>query len=136
MTNEELKEEFGRWLDNGKGEIWYKYAGDWELHSVTWDSSVAYYVTNNKHQELRRLQIDEPTTKFEVLLPSGTWGAVTSPVWCIHEKYRVEVTPVYEWQYTYKTTTSNAKYALTEHIEECNLQGYIKLERSKRIKNV
>ena len=133
MTNEELKNEFSRWLDNGKGEIWYKTIDtrEWLLVVTKW-CSTGSYITNDKHQELRKLQIDESATKFEIRHPSGSWHE-RIPSWDINREYRVMVEPVYEWQYLYPVDKNN--YALTVHREKGDFEGYERLEKSKRIKN-
>ena len=60
MTNEELKKEFSRWVDNGKGDVWYREKDwtAWGLISVSWDNDLAYYVTNDSQAEFRKIVIE------------------------------------------------------------------------------
>ena len=136
MTNEELIREFSKWVNSGKGDVWYRKANTkkWCIAFPNWEGN-GHYIVEDKHTEFRKLKIDKPSTEFEFRKGENDWSIARHPNWDVKLEYRVKAEPVYEWQYTYKTTTGNAKYALTEHMAECNFQGYIRLDRSKRIRN-
>ena len=65
MTDEELVAEFGRWVANGRGDIWYKnnVTKEWYTTYPTWDST-GHYITNDKYAEIKKLQIDEPVYEW------------------------------------------------------------------------
>jgi len=130
MTNGELKKEFSRWVDNGKGRVWYRKDG-WSLSAVLWKGE-GTYVTNDRHAKLRMVQVDKPDTRFE-FYDDGKWIEVECPTWNLDIDYRVKVEPVYEYQYMYKVAVGRDKYALTEHREECSLEGYTRVEETKRV---
>ena len=134
MTNEELIKEFIRWVNNGRGKVWYLNCDNrWELLYPAW-TNLSVYITNDKHAKLRRLQIDEPYSKFEVV-----WDEVAKevePTWDIDKNYRVKAEPVYEYQWLYPVAVGRNKFALTEHRTKCDIKGYTKIEETKRIKNV
>ena len=91
MTNEELKKEFGKWVDEGKKSVWYRSDEDdrWALIAfATWVFE-GYYITDDKHAEMRKLQIDELDTKFEVLT-EGNWDITLTPAWDVTREYRVK----------------------------------------------
>ena len=132
MKNDKLKQEFDRWLDNGKGEIWYKNIGAWYLQYVNWNGTGSY-ITNDKHAELRKLQIDKPDTVFEIQDTDGSWNE-RRPSWHIDREYRVKVEPIYEYQYMYPVAVGRNNFALTEHRTKCDIDGYTKIEETKRIK--
>jgi len=93
MTNEELIKEFSRWLNSGKGEVWYREdewgSWGWGLHIVSWDNKDAQYIANDKHAELRKLQKDEPDTTFEFKDSVGEW-LTSDPLWSLNYEYRVK----------------------------------------------
>ena len=132
MTDKALIDEFCRWVDNGKGDVWYQNitTKEWYTTYPTWDST-GHYITNDKHQELRRLQIDEPDTKFEFFGIKDRW-VEAKPQWNIELKYRVKVEPVYEYQYLYK---KGDKWGLTDYGAPIT-ESHIELKETKRIKNV
>ena len=134
MTNEELIKEFSRWLNNGKGDVWYREEewSSWGLISVAWDNKDAQYITNDKHAELRKLQIDEPDTKFEFFGVKDSW-VEAKPQWSVELEYRVKE-PVYEWQWVYYQTLMNTWRLTDKHYVEAESTAWIKFEKSKRIK--
>jgi len=136
MTDKALIDEFCRWVDNGKGDVWYQNitTKEWYTTYPTWDST-GHYITNDKHQELRRLQIDEPDTKFEFFGIKDRW-VEAKPQWNIELEYRVKVEPVYEYQWVYYQTLMNTWRLTDKHYVKALSGAWTRLEMTKRIKNV
>ena len=96
MTDEELKQEFNRWIDVGKPEIWYKDSKhEWVTVLVpNWRNKDAYFIVDDEQAELRKFQIDNPNTKFQAYY-NNKWTD-TTPSWFIDRKYRVKPLEWYE----------------------------------------
>ena len=99
MTKEQVKQEFNRWIDAGQPKVWVIYVTTncWELVvSPTWKfyGDTYTYIVDDDHAELRKLQIDKPDTKFQVLLYCA-W-VDTKPEWFIDREYRVKPLEWYE----------------------------------------
>jgi len=131
MTNEQLKKEFGRWVDNGKGMVWYSHGNDWKFIQPSWEYD-GHYITNDKHAELRKLQIDKPDTEFEYKssnmnkwLPIGKSSVGTR----LDTEYRVKVEPVYEW--IFYSVKSDKTVTLSKHLKSAST-GWTKIEKTKR----
>ena len=141
MTDKELIDEFGRWVANGRGAIWYREEewSSWGLISVAWDNKDAQYITNDKHAELRKLQIDKPDTKFEFFSIRDVW-VEAKPQWNLELEYRVKVEPVYEWQWVIYLE-SIKEHVFSDYVasrEELDISPTAKVierfEKSKRIR--
>ena len=69
MNNEEIKNEFAKWIDLEKPTIWYRKhnnKSEWkESRLVSWEDKYIYII-NDRYSELRKLQIDNPKTKFQM----------------------------------------------------------------------
>jgi len=128
MTNEQLKKEFSRWVDNEQGLVWYKGDSVWMLIATTW-SGTGHYITNDKHQELRRLEIDIPETKFEFYNINYNW-VEAKPQWNPELEYRVKVEPVYEW--IFYRVNIDKKIVLSGHVTHIENDQWIKIEETKR----
>jgi len=101
MTNKQIKAEFARWIDADRPSIWIKFEdieSKWELKDkVSWDSNQLYYIVGDNHSELRKLQIDEPNTKFQVKSKiDGEWKDISIIFWDLVSKYRVKPKEWYE----------------------------------------
>jgi len=95
MTNEQIKKEFSRWIDAGKPPVWTNDIDNpitWSLIQLpTWAVDHYIYIVDDKHAELRKLQIDEPNTKFEYYEPiAKVWVSANMPSWNTNIKYRVK----------------------------------------------
>jgi len=145
MTNEKMVNEFSRWLNNGKGKIWYR--GEigihpWELLRYPSWETIGHYVTNDEHSELRKLQVDKPDTKFEYIWDSGGVWRECIPGWNTNREYRVKLETVYEWQWLYASDEPDVYLLLTDFFmteQECidrRFSSMKKLEETKRIRNV
>ena len=101
MTNEQIKTEFARWVDTGRPSVWVRDAKDnntrWsKLHRPSWDSNTMYYVTDDKHAELRKLQIDKPDIKLQIKSMDGCWIDAVIVYWDINAEYRAKPKEWYE----------------------------------------
>ena len=66
MTNEQIKNEFGRWLDAGKPKIWIKAQGldNWMIvRTPTWYEGYTYIV-DDEWAELRKSAYDGFTIQW------------------------------------------------------------------------
>jgi len=133
MTDKALIDEFCRWVDSGMGKVWIRFNGRWILQTVTWENTKQKYITDDKHQELRRLQIDKPDTKFEFKDFKGNWCNCL-PAWGLDREYRVKVELVYEWQWYLQSDDGHYKLSKGFYIDD-GQTAWTKLEESKRIKN-
>ena len=142
MTNEELKKEFSRWVDNDKGKVWYRNEY-WTFVTPMWNNT-GHYITNDKHAELRRLAIDEPDTEFEFTNEHmNKWIDADGAYFSEQNEYRVKkVEPVYEYQWVIYLE-SIKEYVFSDFVvskEELDIAPTAKVveryEESKRIKNV
>jgi len=90
--------EIHRWADSQDGtRVWVRNslgcASDWMVVSnPSWNEDV-YYIVDDRHAELRKLQIDEPETIFECLVYAGNWLVKVEPIWNIVAEYRVKPEP-------------------------------------------
>ena len=98
MTNEQLIKEFERWILAGKPYVWVQQDSDsWYISPTTcWNSSDVTYIIDDEHATLRKLQIDEPDTKFQVYHTSTMKWETVEPVWEPGRKYRIKRTEWYE----------------------------------------
>ena len=89
--------EFERWINADRPKVWVKGKEDdrWDTMRVPcWNSSGLVYIVDDEQAELRKLQIDEPDTKFQ-------WFNVQewrncNPSWDIDIEYRVKPKEWYE----------------------------------------
>jgi len=98
MTDKKTKQEFERWIDAERPKVWYRSTryNAWRLlESPNWNRN-AFYVVDDKHAELRKLQIDEPDTEFQVYHTSTMEWETVEPVWELGRKYRVAPGKWYE----------------------------------------
>jgi len=88
-----MTKEFDRWIEAGRPSVWYKTKHTdemWmEVYIPAWEPENDYII-DDKHATLRRLQVGEPETKFEVELSDG-WTDVREPLWNLDNEYRVKV---------------------------------------------
>ena len=117
MTNKEIIKEFERWISAGRPKVWVKalnyQKSEWILISVQpeW-SKDNIYIVDDHQAELRKLQIDNPDTKFQACKPSSSkeecWYDCT-PIWYLNCRYRIkpkepETKTIYEWIYKSNST--------------------------------
>jgi len=107
MTNEELINEFKRWISAGRPKVYIRSISHfkediWEFTYIPNWTSNTYYVVDNAHAEFRKLQIEKPDTQFQLLqyqeagLDSNSESKVKAvwvnckPDWNLNEKYRIK----------------------------------------------
>ena len=98
MTDEQLKQEFARWIDAGRPVVWYKRNdGSWGYVNAapSWNNE-DIYIVDDEHAELRKLQIDKPETKFEWFNGQRWCNCGSVPNWEPGRKYRVKPKEWYE----------------------------------------
>jgi hypothetical protein len=99
MTNNDFKKEFERWIDAGRPPVWVKGPSvpenDWIITEKPEWNEESTYVINDEQAELRILQYDKPSTKFQFKNSKGEWENC-EPAWSVNEKYRVKPTEWYE----------------------------------------
>jgi len=102
--NRTHKEEMIRWAESPEGTgVWYSHNNsEWVLRSKPdWNEDVVYIV-DDWHSVLRKLQVDDPETKFEYRYAvdmDWTYGEVTE--WNLDTEYRVKAEPKMETYYEY-----------------------------------
>jgi len=100
MTNEQIKKEFSTWINLDRPAVWvrnYFKNGEWYItNSPAWDENYVYIV-DNEHAELRKLQKDEPYTKFQIWREfEEEWWDCECPMWNPKHKFRVKPKEWYE----------------------------------------
>jgi len=101
MCNEQIKKEFIRWINAGRPKVWYKRSNNswgYVVGAPAWDYR-DIYIVDDEQAELRKLQIDEPDTKFQAYTSFNNEPASwveCEPSWDIHCKYRVKLSEWYE----------------------------------------
>ena len=99
MTNEQIIKEFTRWILAGTPGIWIKQDDStiWYLeHTTCWTSSNATYIVDDEHAELRKLQVNDPDTKFQWFTGQRWRNCGNIPNWDIGIKYRIKPEPKVE----------------------------------------
>ena len=90
-----MVEEFKRWIDSGRCDVWTRHnspCSNWSrAYCPSWNQD-NIYIVNDKHTELRKIQADNPGIEFEVELVDG-WTDVREPEWSLYNEYRVKVDP-------------------------------------------
>jgi len=100
MNDTQIKKEFNRWLEAGRptvlvkdfsqGEEWYT------VRCPAWSRNKIYIVEDHQ-AELRKLQIDEPDTKFQIWREfEEEWWECECPMWNPKHKFRVKPKEWYE----------------------------------------
>ena len=88
-----MTKEFDRWIEAGRPSVWYKTKHtdeEWmKVYPPAWNH-INIYIVDDKHAELRKLQVDSPETKFEVKL-TESWSEIREPLWDLDAEYRVKV---------------------------------------------
>jgi len=98
MTDAQLKQEFARWIDAGRPVVWYKRNdGSWGYvnEGPSWNNE-DIYIVDDEQAELRKLQIDNPETKFEWFNGQRWCNCGSVPNWELGRKYRIKRTEWYE----------------------------------------
>ena len=99
MTDEKLIKEFTRWVLVGKPSVWVKQDGDtvwYTKHTTYQNSSKVTYIVDDEHARFRKLQVDEPDTKFQAFDTKEKDWYDCDPTWDIGCKYRVKPKEWYE----------------------------------------
>ena len=102
MTNEELINEFKRWLNAGRPAVYIRSISHfkedtWEFTYIPKWASNTYYIVDDEQATFRKLQIDKPDTKFQVKRSKqDVWKACDKPSWYKGVEYRVKRTEWYE----------------------------------------
>ena len=96
MNNEQLKEEFSRWIDSNRPRVYYRQK-DYKTWFVTnfpnWENDIVYIVEDDQ-ASLRKLQIDKPDTIFqEFCFTVADWVDLPQDnkwTWYHHGTYRIK----------------------------------------------
>jgi len=110
MSHEHWKNEINRWADSPEGtKVWCRQTIKWVLYSAPSWSKKFQYIVDDCHAELRKLQIDEPETKFE-MRDVDKWYCVEVSAWLIDEEYRVKEEPKTETYYEVIVPSADRTY--------------------------
>jgi len=98
MSKNRHSAEMHRYADSKEGIcVWYRHrkSKSWVKAFVPEWHKDYHLIIDDKHAKLRKLQIDEPNTKFEFQADDGNWFD-TVPTWLTITEYRVKVK--HEWE--------------------------------------
>ena len=89
-----MVEEFKRWIEAGRPDLWYRHDLVIEKWSKT-DSPRWYkeniYIVDDEQAALRMLQADKPETEFECFITGINDWRETEPEWSLYNEYRAKV---------------------------------------------
>ena len=117
MTERKHKKEMTRYAESEDGtKVWCRCntSSNWGLVSpVNWYANY-YYVVDDCHAINRMLQIDEPSTQFQIQGSESTWSD-TRPSWDVENNYRVKPTPKTEKRWQMLQNTPDSTTCLTNY---------------------
>ncbi len=109
MTDEQIKAEFNRWINEGRPQTWYKKNDEWTvLYTDPKWLKDGIYIVDDEYAEIRKSFYDGKTIQYYEE-SSGRWFVAASPSWTLPvDEYRIKPEkPVYEYQWYYIDSVTN-----------------------------
>ena len=118
MTNREVKNEFSRWINRNRPNVWYKSPNNsnWrKTYQPGWIKDYIYIV-DDKDAELRKAYCDDKAIQYHYY--HQEWKDVNTYNFLLisnYSDYRIKPKLIYEWQWIIQNP--KGKYWMTDYFK-------------------